>query len=169
MKTIKANAAKWVLLGFMAAGSSVAMATQGVYLGIGAGAANNKTVDDSDTAVKVFAGFDFNDMWGVEASYIDLGRAEVGPIAVDAETVALQGVFNWGLTPRFGIFGKAGAHYADISSNVGGSDNEGGLALGAGVKYEFTPFLGIRGEVERFDMDEAKSDVITASLVFKFQ
>lgn len=169
MRTIKANAAKWILLGCMAAGSTAAVAAQGVYLGIGAGAANNKTVDDSDTAVKVFAGFDFNHMWGAEASYVDLGRAEVGPIAVDAETMALQGVFNWGLTQRVAVFGKAGAHYADISSNVGGSDNEGGLVLGAGVKYEFTPFLGIRGEVERFDMDEAKSDVITASLVLKFQ
>lgn len=169
MRTIRTNVAKWILLGCMAAGSGAAIAAQGVYLGIGAGAANNKTADDSDGAVKVFAGFDFNEMWGAEASYVDLGRAEVGPAWVDAETVALQGLFNWGVTPQFGIFGKAGAHYADVSSNFGGSSNEGGLVLGAGVKYEFTPFLGIRGEVERFDMDRAKSDVVTASLVLKFQ
>lgn len=146
-------------------------AAQGLYLGVGAGVAENRDLDDTDTAVKAIAGFNFNETFGIEGQYVDFGET-VGPgFRSQADTVALEGVVNLPFTPRFGVFGKGGVHYASLDSTVLGinrSDNQTDATYGAGVKFDFTDYLGVRGEWERFEIDNADTDVLSASLMFRF-
>lgn len=148
-----------------------AQAASGMYLGIGGGVAENREIDDSDTAVKAIAGFDFNETFGVEGQYVTFGET-VGPgFRSEADTVAIEGVVNLPFTPRFGVFGKGGVHYATLESTVLGvnrSDNETDATYGAGVKFDFTDYLGVRGEWERFEIENADTDVVSASLMFRF-
>lgn len=148
-----------------------AQAASGLYLGLGAGVAENRDLNDSDTAVKGIAGFNFNETFGIEGQYVDFGKA-VGPgFRSQADTVALEGVVNLPFTPRFGVFGKGGVHYASLDRTVLGvnrRDNETDATYGAGVKFDFTNYLGVRGEWERFEIANANTDVLSASLMFKF-
>lgn len=148
-----------------------AQAASGLYLGVGGGVAENRDIDDSDTAVKAIAGFNFNETFGIEGQYVDFGEA-VGPgFRSQADTVAVEGVVNLPFTPRFGVFGKGGVHYASLETTVLGvsrTDNETDATYGAGVKFDFTDYLGVRGEWERFEIDNADTDVVSASLMFKF-
>lgn len=143
-----------------------------IYLGLGGGRADNRDLDETDTAIKALAGFNFNETFGIEGSYVDFGEATRGAIATEAETVALQGVINLPFTPKFGAFAKGGVHYADVTTTVGAvsaSGNETDATYGAGAKFDFTHYLGVRGEWERFEIDGADHDLISASLIFKFQ
>lgn len=151
--------------------SPLAAQASGLYLGVGGGVAKNRNINDSDTAVKAIAGFDFNETFGIEGQYIDFGEA-VGPgFRSQADTVAVEGVVNLPFTPRFGVFGKGGVHYASRDTTVlgvSGSDNQTDATYGAGVKFDFTDYLGVRGEFERFEIKNAATDVVSASLMFKF-
>ena len=148
-----------------------AQAASGLYLGIGGGVAENRDIDDSDTAVKAIAGFNFNETFGIEGQYVDFGEAVAAGLRSEAETVAVEGVVNLPFTPRFGVFGKGGVHYASLDTTVLGStrsENETDATYGAGLKFDFTDYLGVRGEWERFEIDNADTDVVSASLMFKF-
>ena len=171
----KSIAAKSVaaLLAVSAFGLSplAAQAASGLYLGIGAGVAENRDIDDTDTAVKAIAGYNFNETFGIEGQYVDFGETAGPGFRSQADTVAVEGVVNLPFTPRFGVFGKGGVHYASLDTTVLGvsrTDNETDATYGAGVKFDFTDYLGVRGEWERFEIEDADTDVLSASLMFKF-
>jgi hypothetical protein len=112
--------------------SGPAVATEpGFYAGVGVGEAsysdieelNNLctdygitcTVDDKDTAYKVFAGYQFNNFIALEAGWVDLGtitaEASVGgPATIEADVagVALNIVPQIPIGDLGAVFGKAG-------------------------------------------------------------
>lgn len=133
--------------------------------------------DDSDTAYKVFGGYMFNEYFGVEISYLDLGEqsdsfsfdgGEFGiidaEISAEATGFALQGVGNLPLGP-VDLFAKAGfiAYDADlkyteiIDGVVDYSETEGDsgtdLMYGIGAKFSFGN-LAVRAEYEILDIDD---------------
>lgn len=151
--------------------AAVAQAAPGLYLGIGGGTAKNRDLNDSDTALKATAGYNFNETFGIEGQYVDFGETVGTGFRSKADTVAVEGVVNLPFTPRFGVFGKGGVHYASLDTTVLGvnrTDNETDATYGAGVKFDFTDYLGVRGEWERFEINNADTDVVSASLMFKF-
>ena len=95
------------------------------------------SLDDRDTAWKLFMGYNFNPYIGLEAFYADLGEANAkwsaaylsgfpfigggkvgGSVDYSAETVGLYLVASYPFTERFSFHGKAGAHYYDAEVTV---------------------------------------------------
>ena len=79
--------------------------------------------DDTDTAGKVFIGYDFSPRFAAELSIIDLGEAVIGPSSVGAisyDVVELSGLYRFFDKDRrgFGAFAKLG---------FGGLDNDSEL------------------------------------------
>lgn len=149
-----------------------AQAAPSLYLGLGGGVADNKDLDDTDTAIKALVGFNFNETFGVEGSYIDFGETNRGAFRSEADTVAVHGIVNLPFNPRFGLFAKGGAHFANVTTSGPGfsrSEDETDATYGAGAKFEFTDYLGARAEWERYEMENRDTDVVSASLIFKFQ
>jgi OOP family OmpA-OmpF porin len=138
--------------------------------------------EDTDTAFKIFGGYQINRNFGVELGYTDLGKVEAsgGGVTASIETTAFElvGVGSYPINNQFSIYGKLGLYRADSKgrSNVGVSADETNtdLTYGLGVQYHFTGNLGVRGEWQRYssvgggNIGDSDVDVLSVGLVYKF-
>ncbi len=117
--------------------------------------------DDTDTGWKVYGGYQFTPVWGVEVFYTDLGEYTATdyslgiftPIDVNASASGMGAVAtaSWPIGDSFALFSKLGFLYwsVDSSASAGGYsvsiDDDGvGFTLGLGTRYSFTDNFGVR-------------------------
>lgn len=170
------------------AGFSVAQA-QG-YVGASIGQSELKescdagvTCDFKDTGYKLFGGYMFSPNFGVEAAWVDLGKATLSVPGLSAELKS-SGFGLWGTAvlpiDSFSLFAKAGFAYLDtkLTGTVTGlgsgseSESNANFAFGVGAAYDITKNLAVRVEYERFriEFQSEKSDVdlLSAGVLFRF-
>jgi len=147
---------------------------QGWYVGIGAGQTNmevvpsadtgtGESIDDSDTAFKVFGGYGFSNNFAVEFGYADLGeftqRNPASSFNVDIESSAIfaELVGSAKIHDRVDVFAKLGVAYWDteltvFGSGVSASGDENSLdpVIGIGFDFRVGEQLGIRLEWEQY-------------------
>lgn len=149
--------------------------------------------DEHDTAYKLFGGYQFNKNFGVEAGYFNLGKFGFSSTTVPAGTlngqIKLQGVNldlvgTLPLTDSLSVIGRVGAQYANARDNFSGtgavsvlnpnpSKRSANYKLGAGLQYEITPAILVRGEAERYRINDAVGNhgdvnMFSVSLVIPF-
>jgi OOP family OmpA-OmpF porin len=161
---------------------------------LGSGLTTNSISDDSrDTGYKLFLGHKFNKNFAIEGGYFNLGKfgftANTTPAGTLTGTIKIQGVNldAVGIVPiteKFGAFGRVGLQYAQSKdtftgtgavtvSNPSPSKNQANYKLGFGVQYDFTRSLGLRGEWERYRVNDAVGnkgniDMLLVGLVYTF-
>lgn len=164
---------------------------QNAYIGAGGGKARDREIQNNLTvpgtavrtskkhdAWKAFTGFDVNRNFGVELGYVHLGDASAGAFTGETVTAKDKGAYLDALlkvpvTRQFGVFLKGGVN--DIRSEI--SDNFAGSSAawhtrgtyGAGLSINLSRAVGLRGEWERFEIPNNKTDLVSASLVFNFR
>jgi len=151
------------------------------------------TSDEKDTAYKLFGGYQMNRNFALEAGYFNLGKFGFTSTTVPAGTLAgqikLQGfnldlVGTLPLTDRLSLLGRVGAQAARARDSFSGTGavsvtdpNPNKRAVnykfGAGLQYEFSPSFWLRGEAERYRVNDAvgnRGDInlFSVSLVFPF-
>jgi OOP family OmpA-OmpF porin len=136
--------------------------------------------DLTDTGWKLAIGNQFNPNVALEFGYADLGEAKVTAAGVSCKADAngfgasvvgsLPAANQLSFTGRVGLFRwdesitcSAGA--ASVSDSDSGTD----LAFGVGVRYDITKTVGVRGEWERYDLDDADVDMLSFGVVVKFK
>jgi len=140
--------------------------------------------DERDTAGKLFAGYQFTSLWGVEAFYADFGETSAkGTIngdsakaEFDADGFGLAATATWDINEQFSIFGKFGVIRWDVDGkasieNLSATDDDDGtdILFGAGAGYSFTENIAIRAEWERFnDVSDTDIDLFSAGIVYSF-
>lgn len=160
-------------------------------------AANGETVtgfakDQRDTGYKLFVGRQLNQYLAVEAGYFDLGKFDF------QSTTSGNGVLNGQagfrgvnldllgqlpLSQRLSLLGRVGMHYTKTntqfsgnrllgSTNTHASERKLNAKLGLGLEYKFSEALAVRGEVERYRLNDAvgnrgDADLYSISLVYK--
>ncbi|AQR71760.1 hypothetical protein BZG29_05015 [Janthinobacterium sp. LM6] len=160
-------------------------------------AANGETVtgftkDQRDTGYKLFVGRQLNQYVAVEAGYFDLGKFDF------QSTTSGNGVLNGQagfrgvnldllgqlpLSQRLSLLGRVGMHYTKTntefsgnrllgSTNTHASERKLNAKLGLGLEYKFSEALALRGEVERYRLNDAvgnrgDADLYSVSLVYK--
>ena len=160
-------------------------------------AANGETVtgftkDQRDTGYKLFVGRQLNQHFAVEAGYFDLGKFDF------KSTTSGNGVLNGQagfrgvnldllgqlpLSQRLSLLGRVGMHYTKTntefsgnrllgSTNTHASERKLNAKLGLGLEYKFSEALAMRGEVERYRLNDAvgnrgDADLYSVSLVYK--
>jgi OOP family OmpA-OmpF porin len=169
-----------------------------VSLGFPGTAVLNGSSDDNDIGWKVFAGYRFNQWFGVEGSYVDLGTFKydysgsyqglsgTGAVKYEAYSWNLAGVARYPFGNGFSVQAKAGAAFTNAKNefsltigpvNDSGSEKKSNTNFlwGLGAGYDFTPNLGMLLEYENFgefgDADNTgrvKVDLWSASLLYKF-
>ncbi|WP_076407794.1 OmpA family protein [Shewanella sp. UCD-KL12] len=123
--------------------------------------------EDDPYAWDVFGGYLFNDYFGVELGYRDLGRAEWVDYANKMNDVGVTGVSLgvvgfWPLAERWSISTEMGAMNYTLSNNKQwGSEyySDSGVApyVGAGVGYNITENLKLQAKYRRYEnLDEDK-------------
>ncbi|QAU35493.1 outer membrane beta-barrel protein [Janthinobacterium sp. 17J80-10] len=151
------------------------------------------TDDDRATGYKVLGGYQLNRNLALEGGYFDLGKFGYTANTIPAGTLTgnakirglnldLVGILP--ITEKFSAFGRAGVTYAQTRdrfvstgavtvTNPNPSKRAANYKLGVGLQYAFTDALAMRGEVERYRINDAvgnKGDIelISVGLVYRF-
>ncbi|MGL6123017.1 MAG: OmpA family protein [Shewanella sp.] len=138
------------------------------YVGAGLGVNDYEHVatqngQDDPYAWDVFAGYMFNDYFGAEIGFRDLGNADwdyagiSNDAGVKGATLGLVGVLPLG--NRWSLSAEAGAMYYSLENdqvNVNGarssySESDFAPYLGAGVGYNFTDNLKLQAKYRRYE------------------
>jgi OOP family OmpA-OmpF porin len=161
-------------------------------LGAGLGT-TSLSLNERGTAFKLFGGYQFNRYFALEGGYFDLGRfgytATTFPTGTLDGQIKLRG-FNLDLvgtlpiSERLSVIGRVGAQIAKASDSFNGtgavhvpnrnpSKRETNYKVGLGLQYEVTPSFLIRGEAERYRVNDAIGNrgdvnVFSVTLVFPF-
>jgi OOP family OmpA-OmpF porin len=132
------------------------------------GIASSTSLDQTDTAYGVNAGYRFNPYFALEGGYAHLGSfdysASTGTDTIDgkykASALSLSGVGIYPFTPQWSVYGKAGLTRTDAkleASSESGltptentSRNGTGLLFGAGVMYDFDRSLFAKAGWDRY-------------------
>lgn len=160
-------------------------------------AANGETVtgftkDQRDTGYKLFVGRQLNQYFAVEAGYFDLGKFDFqsstsGNGVLNGQAgfrgVNLDLLGQLPLSQRLSLLGRVGMHYTKTSTEFSGnrllgstnthaSERKLNAKLGLGLEYKFSEALALRGEVERYRLNDAvgnrgDADLYSVSLVYK--
>lgn len=112
-----------------------------MYLGAGVGSSK---LDSREDSWKLYGGYQFNPIWGVELGYNDLGQYR----GADLESWTLAGTATMPLNERWSLLGKLGL--ASNRPQFLGSGDRTGLLAGVGVGYTLTRNVGLRLEYEDF-------------------
>ena len=133
---------------------------------VGAGIGESRLDGRSDTAAKMFGGYQFNPAFAIEAGYHDLGAAR------SASVTALEASFlgSWELGNRFALLGRVGVYRAETS----GFGTNLGPVLGLGASYELTRNASFRLEWQRFDnlgpqtLPKFDIDILSIAALYRF-
>ena len=169
----------------------------GPYFGVGLGQSNFRGACDgisapdscsqTDPAVKIFGGYQFNPFAAFEFGYTDLGAARAHFAGFGTERIGVTGVEFTGiamlpLDRHFSFLGRVGVFawnqdFHDGTGTVGSSSSSGSdLTYGLGMKYDFTRNTAVRFEWQRYrnvgdpnsNGGQGDIDLIGANLVVRF-
>jgi OOP family OmpA-OmpF porin len=158
------------------------------------GFASSTIVDDErSVGFKVFGGYQMNKYFALEGGYFNLGKFGYTATTVPAGTlrgdIKVQGlnldlVGTLPITEKFSAFGRAGVQYAEAKdrfvgtgavrvTNPNPSKRDTNYKIGLGLQYAFTDALAVRGEVERYRINDAVGnkgdiDMFSVGLVYRF-
>ena len=149
------------------------------------GGATNVDGDGWKPSLKVFGGVDINPMWGVEAGYTDLRKADVnyrigstgvGAGSVDGKRAYVAAKATMPVNDQVSVYGKLGAGYskADFSASTAGvsrSESDTGVYAGVGAQYNLSKQVALTLEYERYGKKKdfgAKADAITVGARYNF-
>lgn len=145
-----------------------------INVGTGISHSNVKDLTDKNSwAYGLNAGYRWQDTWGVEAGYVDLGRPKLKgfyydgyasyPFTAEVHTsgFTLGANGRWRITDSWHVNARLGAFFAKTRVTGGGylhgdvSDNDTNLYFGAGLAYDFSSNLSVGLNVDRY---QAKAD-----------
>src|SRR5688572_13456693 len=177
----------WIAVAFFAlagAGQAVAQEEeqQGFYAGGGVGDFSTEideldgddiNFDESDTAYKLFLGYRFNQFFGAQLDYLDLGRSDsaVGLQNLEVETGGLAARIE-GTLPLafFELFATAGMIFSDVEASLGGTEffdeSDSDPVYSVGFGFELAERVVLRLEYEIIDIesyDDAEAIWFTAA------
>ncbi len=149
--------------------SSLIPLTSYGYVGINGGISDfglpgcraGASCDETDIGFKVYAGGQFSRIFGVELSYVDLGRLDRNGGDVRAKGVNLGLVANLPLTEQLNVFGKIGAVYgwtrtgSPLPGVATGNKSDMNLSYGAGAQFDINRNWAIRGDWDAYRMEFA--------------
>ena len=192
------------LLAIVAASVPSAMAAEentGFYIGGNVGQSDAKQVcdgvtiscDKKDTAWKLFAAYQFNQNFGVEVGYSDLGKSTVSGVITGvsingsgtAKAWELVGIGAFPVADKFSLYGKLGVYQAktDVSAtgvvpgfavSVSASDTNTDWTAGFGAMYDINRNVGVRAEWQRYNKvggdktGKSDVDVLGIGLLYRF-
>ncbi|MET3133134.1 OOP family OmpA-OmpF porin [Oxalobacteraceae bacterium GrIS 1.11] len=151
------------------------------------------TTDERDAAYKLYVGKQLNHYFALEAGYFDLGKfsfnSSTSGNGVLNGDVGFRGinfdlVGQLPLSARFSVYARAGMNYAKASAHFSGnrlfaagadlnpSERKLNGKAGLGLEYKFSEALAVRGEVERYRVNDAVHnrgdvDMLSINLVYK--
>jgi OmpA-OmpF porin, OOP family len=158
---------------------------QGFYLGgqVGNASIDEDFLDDDDTSFGAYGGYKFNPYFSLEAAYTNFGsldgRVTSGTDTVifgtDPQSLALKAVGSFPIGEQFSLFGNIGLHSWDLDQGSGenledviGEDSATDPTYGIGGQFDFASNWSIRGQLQRYEFDDADLDEVSLGVHYTF-
>lgn len=129
------------------------------------------TCDDTDRALKVFAGFQLNRILSVEAGFHNLGKATSPAASVKGHAWEAVGIAAWPIAGALSVYGKLGVFRTKVEGSgslVPNRETNFGPTFGLGAQFEVNRNLALRGEWQSYPgvggSTLPKSDINVVSL-----
>lgn len=174
MSKLKTSLNALLLASIIGIAPSAHAADPGFYFGGGLGQGDDKVLDQTSAAAKLFVGFNMNPFLGLEFAYVNLGSNYVDiygrDFTQDGGSFDLVGYLP--LSPFVDLYARGGIYNWTVSTNTyysygarSGTSND----YGFGISTEVSPRLRLRGEYQKF-LDVAGGDVnlVSVSLAYHF-
>jgi OOP family OmpA-OmpF porin len=141
------------------------------------------TCDQTDTAFRLFLGYQFNPNIAAEFGYSDLGKSKlaVGPFSGDVKASAwdLSAVGSFPVANQFSILGRLGLFHGETKAEGFGAsskDTKTGVLWGLGGQFDLNKNIGFRAEWNRYSKmggdnfgEKFNVDVFNVSALYRFQ
>ena len=130
-------------------------------------------INEDDTGTKVFGGYKLNDYFAIEGGLYDFGEISDSGSHLEIDGLSLAAIGLIPVSSNVSLFGKVGIHDWDADS-IGTipsqltKDNDTDAFYGVGLDYAVNERWSLRGEFERFEVDDLDIDVASIGVVFKF-
>ena len=138
--------------------SAIASPENGLYAGASLGTqqypdtVNGISADGSATSGKIYAGYQVNPNFAIEAGIAELGSISNDSGQINAHSQFLDAVGLLPLDDKWTLLGRVGVAHVRVNTSQGDDDGDG-LKVGLGVQYALTPTMAIRGEWERYRLN----------------
>ena len=127
---------------------------------------------DDPTAYGIYAGYNFDPNFGMEAEYVGSDDADFRGGDIDAKTYGAYGTYRYAF-PNTGLYakGKLGVAKTEVEASntvaglYDGSDDDTNLAGGVGLGYAVNPDFSVEAE---YDMLGSDADLMTVGAQLKF-
>lgn len=157
---------------------------EGFYAGAGVGKASVKIddigfglqFDTTDTAFKIYGGYMFNEYFGLDAGFFDVGDQTedfgFAAITVDMTGLSISLLGNLPLGENFALFGKVGvtSTTGDVESQGFESEeaSEDSISYGFGAALSFGLPFELRAEYEVVEIDDVDLNYWTIGGLYRF-
>jgi outer membrane protein OmpA-like peptidoglycan-associated protein/opacity protein-like surface antigen len=174
-----------IILGLAATSALAADDKTGWNAGIAASFADysfdSNQLDDSSTGFKLFTGYRFNQLLGVEGAYHNFGDFDEdldppnpgGDAKAQIDGFSLSAMLFAPLdSEEFEAYGKAGYYFFDqqvvVDDAVAASNSPDGLLLGAGVRLLISKEFAIRAEGDWFNISDGSLWALNVGFEYLF-
>jgi len=182
---------KKIIFALLASSFAMSVYASDSYVGVGAtssryevninlGSFANHTSNTSVSA-KLFAGYELDKTWAVEAGYADLGSSNIawafsgrnGTAKLGVQSFYAAGKGTATINDQFALFGKLGVAHSKFKQSgfpSGGDESKTGLYGSVGAEFALNKQSGLSLEWERYGQSStySKNGSLTASIRFKF-
>lgn len=136
-----------------------------VYIGgsVGQTDYDSSAIDDG-TSFELKGGYKFNEYFGLEGSYLDLGDGDIsggGSVSVDGFKAAVVGSIP--VAETVDIYGKVGLYSWDSDGNDGNDIN-----YGVGVAWGVADNVKVNLGYDMYELDEADVNNVNLGLTYSF-
>jgi OmpA-OmpF porin, OOP family len=150
------NKAALALAAVLAAAATLPARAEGLYVGGSLGTPNyrddiNGVSGSSNSGVsgKVFGGYEFTPNFALEAGAVKLGHIDNDAGSVRGHSYYLDAVGTLPLAANWSLLGRLGVAQSKVETPLG-DDRGTGLKYGAGVQYDISKTIAVRGEWENY-------------------
>lgn len=137
-------------------------------------------IDTDATSFRIVGGWRFNDYFAVEGGYHDFGDFEqqidingtpaTASLSADGFTLGVSGYLPLG--ERFSLLGRFGMFFwdgnAEINNVSQATPEDSNPYFGAGVGYAVTESFLISGDLTRYELEDANSNVFSIGFQYRF-
>ena len=134
---------------------------------------DDRGIDGDNTGAKIFGGYKFNDYFAIEGGYYDFGEIIDSGSRLELNGVSLAAVGLVPVSSKVSLFGKVGIHDWDADSTGTIStqlttDSDTDTFYGVGLNYAINDRWSVRGEFERYEVEDLDINVGSVGVSFKF-
>lgn len=143
------------------------------YIGGSVGQTDYSSDFDTATSIELKGGYKFNENFGLELAYVDLGEADFedinGNVSVDGFKASVVGFIP--VAETVSLYGKVGLYTwdADFETSLGSaSDDDSDIAYGIGAAWGVADNLDVNFGYDIYDFEDDEATNINLGLTYKF-